>query len=351
MYYGDAINIIKDYPFIGTGGGGWRVFYEKYQSESYTSRELHNQFLQICVDTGILGLISYLSLIFFGFLSLKKSITSVLNNKDRIVLAGIASVLAVLLLHSCIDFTMSLPSIAIIFWVLLGIIIYYDRKRDSRIFEIQFKIKSLFILFVFAINFITLTSLYLSTIFAQKARFCLEAGELYEAEKYSQVALFLFPFNEVFALEAAGIKLVKFKTSEDNRMKGEIVNLIDKSLKLGLYDLNRLIHAADIYISVGEFEKVRQTASFIIDNHPLKPRTYQETSRLLLKVAQEYEKNKEYTRVIDTCKQIKLILVKLKQINTKKLSEDKIEISQELIENLQQSQIMLDKLREYEKEE
>lgn len=43
-FYKDAMKVVKDYPIIGTGGGGWAALYEHYQNNPYVSRQVHNFF-------------------------------------------------------------------------------------------------------------------------------------------------------------------------------------------------------------------------------------------------------------------------------------------------------------------
>ncbi|MFD1904284.1 O-antigen ligase family protein [Paenibacillus rhizoplanae] len=46
-FYKDAMKVVKDYPVLGTGGGGWASLYEHYQNNPYLSRQVHNFFCNI----------------------------------------------------------------------------------------------------------------------------------------------------------------------------------------------------------------------------------------------------------------------------------------------------------------
>jgi hypothetical protein len=54
-YMKDALKIVKTSPFVGVGGDGFNNMYKSIQTEKYTSSEVHNSFLQIYVETGIIG--------------------------------------------------------------------------------------------------------------------------------------------------------------------------------------------------------------------------------------------------------------------------------------------------------
>lgn len=55
MYTIDSLKLIKQSPIIGLGGEGFMNNYKKVQTKDYTSTEAHNSFLQIFVESGILG--------------------------------------------------------------------------------------------------------------------------------------------------------------------------------------------------------------------------------------------------------------------------------------------------------
>ncbi|MFD1903705.1 O-antigen ligase family protein [Paenibacillus rhizoplanae] len=59
-FYKDAMKVVKDYPILGSGGGGWASLYEEYQNNPYISRQVHNFFLQYLIEVGIVGFIVFL---------------------------------------------------------------------------------------------------------------------------------------------------------------------------------------------------------------------------------------------------------------------------------------------------
>ncbi|MFC4303473.1 O-antigen ligase family protein [Cohnella boryungensis] len=118
-FYQDAIELWKDHPIIGAGGGAWKTLYENYQSNPYTSREAHSFYLQTLVETGLLGILSFLLLI---FVVLFHFIKSYLRNPgtDRLSELSIFTLVVALLLHSSIDFNMSFVIVGMIVYLGLG---------------------------------------------------------------------------------------------------------------------------------------------------------------------------------------------------------------------------------------
>jgi O-antigen ligase len=117
----DAIKIIKDYPLLGTGGGGFKALYQGYQDRIYYSTEVHNHFLQVWVEAGILGFLAFTGI----WLSLAIAfIKNCLHNRKATVYwqnwASVFVPVAALGAHSVIDWNFSLAAVGIYLFVLLG---------------------------------------------------------------------------------------------------------------------------------------------------------------------------------------------------------------------------------------
>jgi hypothetical protein len=117
-FYKDALKVTKDYPLLGTGGGGWSVLYEQYQNNPYTSRQVHNFFLQYLIEVGIIGFIIFMSFILYIFY---KYIRSYLQRDKDDFSNGFFYLIITLsiLVHSLLDFNMSYAFMGIL--VFLGL--------------------------------------------------------------------------------------------------------------------------------------------------------------------------------------------------------------------------------------
>ncbi|QWU15815.1 O-antigen ligase [Paenibacillus sophorae] len=115
-FYKDALKVVKDYPILGAGGGGWAALYEKYQNNPYTSRQAHNFFLQYLIEVGILGFIVFMGFILYVFY---KYIRGFIKQKDKDDYEnGFFYLILTLsiLLHSVLDFNMS--------YVFMGLLVF-----------------------------------------------------------------------------------------------------------------------------------------------------------------------------------------------------------------------------------
>ncbi|MDO4283362.1 MAG: O-antigen ligase family protein [Clostridia bacterium] len=105
----DALKIIfsstKNFVF-GIGGEGFKNAYELYQTEKYISTEVHNSFLQIFVESGMIGFSCVISIIIYTFVKCK--------NKEKKIL------LFIFIIHSFIDLELSYFLMIFLFGILLG---------------------------------------------------------------------------------------------------------------------------------------------------------------------------------------------------------------------------------------
>jgi len=122
VFYKDGLKIFLKSPLFGYGGGAWVSLYFMYQSYLYFTTQSHNYFLQVLLDTGLLGfsiLIVFLWLLFSTSLRawFKK------DGKNNILIAGIMAAAVQLYLHSILDFDFSLASVQVLLFASLGVLV------------------------------------------------------------------------------------------------------------------------------------------------------------------------------------------------------------------------------------
>jgi len=120
-FYKDAMKVVKDYPLIGTGGGGWAAVYEQYQSNPYSSNQAHSYFIQVLVEIGWIGfivLIGILLLAYSLFIKLYLSHKELRGTQFFFFIVSIS-----ILVHSTIDFDMSYYYVMCLVFFCLGAMI------------------------------------------------------------------------------------------------------------------------------------------------------------------------------------------------------------------------------------
>lgn len=128
-----GIDIIKEHPVLGTGIGTFEKIHPKYQSkylrtEKYgrfegLSRFIHNDYLEITANTGILGLGTFLWLIVTLYWTSLKRLKQISESKySPNLLIIILSSLTAVLIHSFFHYSFYLPTTSMLFWLWLGLL-------------------------------------------------------------------------------------------------------------------------------------------------------------------------------------------------------------------------------------
>ena len=121
-----AIKMIQDKPIFGQGLSTFMGNFSKYGKDYYYLKHgiipyAHNCYLQIAAETGIVGLVSFLTLIGTFFIY---TIMSLRKTKDKFyhaVLSGISAGIIVTLVHSAVDTNLYSLQLSVLFWVMLGL--------------------------------------------------------------------------------------------------------------------------------------------------------------------------------------------------------------------------------------
>ena len=119
----DSIPMIKDHPFIGTGGGSFYSSFPSYHPEVYSGfyDHAHNDYIQFSVE---LGLPITLALGVMVLFCLFTSLQTVRKRKTALyqgISFGCAVAISHMLLHSTVDFSLQSPAIALLFIAILSV--------------------------------------------------------------------------------------------------------------------------------------------------------------------------------------------------------------------------------------
>jgi len=131
--YGTAIEAIKKSPLLGTGLDTFSITFRRHMSASYARSGgvllhpgyAHNEFLQILLDMGIIGLSIYLWLLSVFFVTCAK----VMKRKDdaKILCCGIMCSVIALLVQN--QFSFSVLATSVLFWLMLGLAVVLENRN------------------------------------------------------------------------------------------------------------------------------------------------------------------------------------------------------------------------------
>lgn len=120
MYKG-AFEIFKDFPVFGAGLGECEKLFPVYMPELGQHLHVHNTFLEVLLETGLIGLTAFLGIFFIFFRNAFKSMRLIQDKDVGAIQLGLsAGILAGLLFAlTCTIITVGIQD-AVLFWFLLG---------------------------------------------------------------------------------------------------------------------------------------------------------------------------------------------------------------------------------------
>ena len=132
-FWSVTIDIIKAHPIVGTGLGAFPTVYTRYDTRNgvYRLEQVHNDYLQIMSDGGVigalLGLLFVVMLFRFGFA--RRESTD--DFRSGVALGALAGCFAVLV-HSFFDFTLHTTANALLFLTLAALATINGRVEQPR---------------------------------------------------------------------------------------------------------------------------------------------------------------------------------------------------------------------------
>jgi len=249
-FYKDALKMVKDSPVLGYGGGGWQAGYRAFQSYNYSSRQVHNHYLQTWVETGTVGIAILLSIwgffiyTVYGFWKRKN------ENWSLIWITFLAALS--LQIHAVIDFDLSLSAITFVIFAIIGIHRYFEKVPES--LKISFKeaknnktqsvYRYMLIPTVITVLFLMLASSYLLGV--ANAKKGTSTSSPYIAQEYLETAILYDPFSS-----SAHASLAEAYSSTENL--SQAISHGEKAYELDSFNSNIAFSLAGYYFRQGNY--------------------------------------------------------------------------------------------------
>jgi len=127
-----AVDMIKERPLLGWGGGGWQEAYQSFMDYRYTTRQVHSHYFQVGAETGIPGLLVVAG-IWISFLYLAhRMYHSSWDNPARRQLSWTLTIAFLMIAgHAMIDFDLSLSALTLVLWSTFGLIAGLSRGEQD----------------------------------------------------------------------------------------------------------------------------------------------------------------------------------------------------------------------------
>jgi len=117
-YWRGAVAIAKDHPWVGTGPGTFGSIYPKYKTAlSEEAQVVHNNFLQMWSDSGVLAFVAYALL---WIVTVRDSFRLARQRAGDAAAMAVCGALAGWTVHGLADFDLYAPGVALPAFILLG---------------------------------------------------------------------------------------------------------------------------------------------------------------------------------------------------------------------------------------
>jgi O-antigen ligase len=133
----DSMQMFEQRPLAGWGLGTFPVVYPKFRSfaTDFYVNEAHNDFVQLLVETGIIGFSVGIGLLILVFRNGLRQVQGTIFGSWRTVAVSAALIGVVgLSIHSLFDFNLQIPANALLFYVLCAVA-GSARQEDADVFR------------------------------------------------------------------------------------------------------------------------------------------------------------------------------------------------------------------------
>lgn len=192
LWWKGALSIIRDHPLGGVGLGNFGCMYLVYKTGGLNSLYAHNHYLQLWSEIGIFGL-------FFWLTGVYKIVSGNLANlakqepQRQILNLGVICATCGLLFNNLLDFSLAIPAVAIIWWVLLGLL-RFSLPAQLVSFKISLKSRVTYLIIAVIIGGIITKPFLASQRYVNGIAY-LRGDDLATARKMIQDSIALDPLN------------------------------------------------------------------------------------------------------------------------------------------------------------
>lgn len=228
-----AIKLWSRKPLTGYGLGSFYTdYYTVYINNGWYSRFVHNEYLQVGAELGIIGFILFICFLIFSLLRIIKRFK---NRNFPAYLPGVFAACLAFVLHIGFDFSWNYPGATITFFMLLGIAVGSEniyRLKARRILNIHLlKIAASSLILIIAV-----WQMSSEIIFNKAYRLSMNGNNLSQANKIYSIGIKIYPFSALsYYVEGLNYKQL-YLMSKNNSDLNYSEKLIIKAECLEPYD-------------------------------------------------------------------------------------------------------------------
>ncbi|MDI6782623.1 MAG: O-antigen ligase family protein, partial [bacterium] len=300
-YWSIAKQMITDHPILGTGIGSFGIRYGRYKPVGIgETKYAHNLFLQIWVEQGILGLLSFLGLLIVLIYLGIKQFQRVNSGFSIAIFGGLLA----FIVDGFFGFGYYTPELYYLFCFLLGIFVNIPKPSELELDTLEKeKRKSCFwlltssvlLFFLAIIWYFAIYSPYLGQLYFNTARNQLAANQLIPAVAGYRAALVCEPSNSEYH-QHLGNTLLQLNQVEEG------IRHLELAVKLNPYTAYYHSDLAEAYRSVGRYPKAEREVQLAISNYPNKPAYHYQLAQIYAQQGKEELATQEMLRFAELSK-------------------------------------------------
>lgn len=338
VFYKDALKIIRDYPILGLGGGGWENIYYKYRSYEYWSTQAHSYPLQVWIDIGTFGI----ALLLIAFVMLAKRVFCTIKQQQDIenlsMVSSIAASIVVILMHGSMDFDLAYGSVCLILWALIALINGFG--AEEVLYKKNARLRML-TLFCTLILILVSSSISIGAVYAHKADAAIDKGEYDKAKGLLNRALFYDPLNARYKVVYGNLLL---RSGLKNTGELELARKqYEEAVKKDPFDTDAYSYKARFHYMVGEYEEARDCVNKFVELNPAVEKSYLQKADFLYNISLRYYKSGNKKQAEEYLKLVKGIKDDI--INQNKRLIGNMQVSDELLRYISRADYIIEKIK------
>ncbi|WP_041537599.1 O-antigen ligase family protein [Carboxydothermus hydrogenoformans] len=317
-FYRDALKMFFKSPLIGWGGGGWGEAYRAFQSYFYISTQVHSYYLQLFVETGVLGVATIVTIIgsfFKYFINLWRKTSDYWLSFEVVTLGAVIINIAG---HAAIDFDLSLAALSLVLFLALGFIrtLYFTAiskplpEKNKR--KVQFNSIPYFTLIsVIAIGLLIFVGmLATASHYEYSAYSYYQAQDLQGLKNVMENAARYNPFNASY----------NEKLRDIYKSFGDLNNALlqaEKAVAKSKYDPYKKIELSYLYYQTGQIDKAADLTDKFISDAPFMAVVYDAAARVNMMCGLAAVRNGDLTKAREYFNKV----VKVRDLEEKQITK------------------------------
>lgn len=291
VFLKDGFKMFSDNFLVGFGGGAWQDIYYKYQSFSYDSKEVHSYYVQLMVETGILGAIALLAVL--GLL-IKNFFVSTIKNKSQAYLPFYMGAF-MLLGHATIDFDLSLVAPMMLLWSLVGI--SASEFESALPFSGRLKNTGPVLATLGLIVLYFSASMYSGMVNGNNAAKILK-GDAQKALSLYEKAMKADRYNGAYRMDYAQIMANRYAQSRNAEDYDKFRKAMDDIEKYEPYNVQYIAVKISLLLGAGLIDEGMILTNELVANQPLVEGAYMTKLNVNYSIAKQYFEAKQHEEAI-----------------------------------------------------